>query len=89
MTIRFGTCDQLGCEVARRAGAILHIDLLAKRLAHGRARNAGQDVARPAGGEPHHDPDRLGRIRALGMHRADHRDARRSCRQCETDAKAP
>jgi len=50
--------DVFGAEVRAGAGAILHHDLLAERLAHARADHARCDVGDGAGTEPDHDADR-------------------------------
>jgi hypothetical protein len=62
-----GLGDLIGADVAARAHAVLHHELLPQEVSHLGAHDARDDVGRTAGGERYDDANRLGRIVVLGL----------------------
>jgi hypothetical protein len=67
VAVGLGAGDRLGRNVAAGTGAVLHVELLAQRLAHTCPDDAREDVGWTAGGKPDHQLNRLGRIGRLGL----------------------
>src|SRR2546425_6034286 len=62
--------DDIGADIAARAGPVLHHEWLSEQLRHSRTHDACDGIRRTAGGERHHQPYRFRWIAVLRERKA-------------------